>query len=92
MRRWWLKLVFGLAVVALLAFAGVKLYGVMMGLLRVVTSDGGADLPYSEEVVPEAEAVWTPPPYLADDSAYDRVTAVREYDDSDETPLPTEEP
>ena len=35
-----------------------------------------------------AEEAWTPPPYVIDDSAYDDVTAVREYEE--ETPAPAE--
>ena len=79
-------MIIGLVIVALLVFAGVKLYKMMLGLLNVVATGGEMEL--TDEDGAEPEAVWTRPPYIADDSAYDDVTAVREYDETETTPAP----
>ena len=80
MRQWWGKLIAALAVMALLLFVGCSLYRAMMGLLGVIASGGETQISAEEEYI-EAP-VWTPPPYILDDAAYDNPGAVREYDES----------
>ena len=81
MRKWWPKLVIGLLLIALFLFLGIQLYRVILGLLGVIANDGGSETisAYSDE------ATWTQPPYYPDESDYDNVSAVREY----EEPSPT---
>jgi len=84
MRRWWLKLIFCLVIIALLVFVGLHAYRILLNVLGMI-SNGGATVIQDAQF---AEEAWTPPPYVIDDSAYDDVTAVREYEE--ETPAPAE--
>ena len=87
MRHWWPKLIAGLIMVVLLLVMGVLLYRTILGLLGAIASGGDA-LPADGAYV--EEEIWTQPPYYADESAYDNVSAVREYDEP--SPVPTSEP
>lgn len=84
MRRWWLKLIFCLVVIILLAFAGFKAYQILLNVLGMISDGGDTGVPDAQF----AEEIWTQPPYVIDDSAYDEVTGVREY--AEETPVPSE--
>ena len=64
----------GLVVIALFIFLGVQLYRMILGLLGVVAS-GGEDMAVDNAY----EEIWTQPPYYADESDFDNVSAVREY-------------
>ena len=88
MRTWWLKLILGLLIIGLFAFVGVRLYKTMVNFIGVVVSGGELSVPSDEEWV--EEEIWTQPPYYADDSIYDEVTAVREY--AEGAPAPTDAP
>lgn len=71
--RFWPKLILLLVVIALLAFVGARLFGMVMGLLEnfstggVVTHD-----PQFAEIEP------TPTPLVLTDQDYDDVQGVRE--------------
>ena len=82
MRHLWPRLIVGLLVIVLFLVLGISLYRVVMGLLGVVAS-GGDEPPVGALV---EEAVWTQPPYFADDSDFDSVSAVREYAEPSSAP------
>ena len=85
MRRWWLKLIFCIVIIVLLVFVVLRAYRILLNVLGMISNGGGTPIPDEQF----AEEIWTQPPYVIDDSAYDEVTAVREYEE--ETPVPTEE-
>ena len=87
MRHWWPKLIVGLVMIILLIVMGVFLYRTILGLLGAISS-GGDEIPGDGAYV--EEEIWTQPPYFADESDYDNVSAVREY--AEPSSVPTSEP
>ena len=68
--RFWPKLIFLLVLIALLAFAGARLFGMVMGLLENVST--GTHDPQFAVIEP------TPTPRVFTDQDYDSVQGVRE--------------
>ena len=71
--RFWPKLIFLLVLIALLAFAGVRLFGMVMGLLENI-STGGTVTHDPQFAVTEP----TRTPRVFTDQDYDSVQGVRE--------------
>ena len=71
--RFWPKLSFLLALIVLLAFAGARLFGMVMGLLESI-STGGTVTHDPQFAVIEP----TPTPRVYTDQDYDSVQGVRE--------------
>ena len=76
-QNFWAKLIVALIAIAILAIAGFLIVRFSLRLLH--GANEAANEPLSTEVSAD-EAFWTPVPVNLDDSAYDNVTAEREYD------------
>ncbi len=73
--KFWPKLVLLLVVIALLAFVGARLAGLVLNLLDAIRETGGSvefDPQFAQPIVTQ-----TPPPIT--DQDYDQVQGVREY-------------